>query len=194
MKNAIFWDVALCRSCVNRHFRRTYRLHLQGRKICEQGNSSLQPPAHAGSLHADFSTLKMGAIRSSETSVHTRSTRRHIPEDGILHSHRNENLKSYILFLFLLIWRNMDLWHIMTVAFRNFQVPSNHVCVFTGVNNADSGKYELHSWIAPQAKLRGRLHLVNSVARKWTLSGDSVIRQLFWDVMTLWICNSTLFC
>jgi hypothetical protein len=32
----------------------------------------------------DISTLKMEAIHSSETSVHTRSTRRHIPEDGIL--------------------------------------------------------------------------------------------------------------
>jgi hypothetical protein len=40
MKNAVFWDVASCRSCVNR--------------------------------------------RSSETSVHTRSTRPHIPEDGSL--------------------------------------------------------------------------------------------------------------
>jgi hypothetical protein len=45
---------------------------------------SLQPPAHAGSSLADFSTLKMEAIRSSETSVHKRSTRRRIPEDGIL--------------------------------------------------------------------------------------------------------------
>jgi hypothetical protein len=44
----------------------------------------LQPPGHASSSLADFSTLKMEAIRSSETSVHTRSTRRHIPEDGIL--------------------------------------------------------------------------------------------------------------
>jgi hypothetical protein len=57
---------------------------------------SLQPPAHAGSSLADFSTLKMETIRSSETSVHTRSTRRHIPEDGILHSHRCENLESYL--------------------------------------------------------------------------------------------------
>jgi hypothetical protein len=38
----------------------------------------------------------MQAIRSSETLVHTRSTKRDIPEDGILHSHRRENLKSYI--------------------------------------------------------------------------------------------------
>jgi hypothetical protein len=38
----------------------------------------------------------MEAIRSSETSVQsTTATRRHTPEDGILHSHRRENLKSY---------------------------------------------------------------------------------------------------
>jgi hypothetical protein len=56
---------------------------------------SLQPPAHAGSSLADFYTLKMETIRSSETSVYTISTRRYIPEAGILHSHRRENLKSY---------------------------------------------------------------------------------------------------
>jgi hypothetical protein len=37
------------------------------------------------------------ALSSSETSVFTRATRRVIPEDTILHSHRRENLKSYIL-------------------------------------------------------------------------------------------------
>jgi hypothetical protein len=36
------------------------------------------------------------ALRSSETSVLTRATRRNIPENTILHSHRHENLKSYI--------------------------------------------------------------------------------------------------
>jgi hypothetical protein len=43
-----------------------------------------------------FSTLKMEAICSSETSVETkRTTRRHIPEDYTRHNHRCENLKSY---------------------------------------------------------------------------------------------------
>jgi hypothetical protein len=61
---------------------------------------SLQPPAYAGYSLADFSTLKMELIRSSETSVHIRSARRHIPKNGILHSHRSENLKSYKCVLF----------------------------------------------------------------------------------------------
>jgi hypothetical protein len=41
------------------------------------------------------STLKMEAIRSSETSVNKIPTWRHIPENGILHSHRRKNLKSH---------------------------------------------------------------------------------------------------
>jgi hypothetical protein len=40
-------------------------------------------------------TLMMKAVDASETSVPTRSTRRHIPEDGILSSHPRDNLKSY---------------------------------------------------------------------------------------------------
>jgi hypothetical protein len=57
-------------------------------------------PSHAAKFNVVPSSpilvaMLMGAIRSSETSVLTRATRRNIPEDGIVHSHRRENLKSY---------------------------------------------------------------------------------------------------
>jgi hypothetical protein len=101
-KNLLKRCTWLCRSCVNRHFGGTYCLHLQSRTIREQATSVSRWPqtrAHAGSSFAACSTLKMEAIRSLEMSVHTRYTQCHIPEDGILHSHRCENLKSYIICL-----------------------------------------------------------------------------------------------
>jgi hypothetical protein len=41
-------------------------------------------------------SLMMEALRSSDTSVLTRTTRRNIQEDGIFHSHCRKNLKCYI--------------------------------------------------------------------------------------------------
>jgi hypothetical protein len=73
MKNVVFWDVTL-RPSVRRLL----------------VTASVVPSSPI------LVTLINVAISSSETSVFTRADRRNISEDTILHSHRSENIKSYI--------------------------------------------------------------------------------------------------
>jgi hypothetical protein len=102
MKNVVFWDVTPCGCCKNQLFRGTYRLNNQGEKNqrARKSVSSNYQPKHATANAVPSSlilfTLMIQAIRPSETSVLTRGTWHKIPEDDILHSHRRENLKSYI--------------------------------------------------------------------------------------------------
>jgi hypothetical protein len=70
MKNAVFWEVTPGGCYKNRRTRNKF-------------------------LSRRF--LSPEAIRSSETSVLTRVTLCHIPEDGICHSYRRENLRAYKL-------------------------------------------------------------------------------------------------
>jgi hypothetical protein len=64
-----------------------YRLHHHGDKNRRIANVFPSSPI--------LITLNMEVIRSSETTVLTRATRRNVPEDNVLYSHRRENLKAY---------------------------------------------------------------------------------------------------
>jgi hypothetical protein len=56
-------------------------------------------------VYQRFIALMMEAARTSETLVNFyQTTRRYNPEDSHLHTHRRENLKSYVV-MFLQEWK-----------------------------------------------------------------------------------------
>jgi hypothetical protein len=98
MKNVVVWHLALCGSYESRYFGGKFSLNLQDIKIREGRNilPDTSRLSHQDQLTpfyarefvslADFSTLKMGAISSSEMSVFIRTAQRHIPAHNITRS------------------------------------------------------------------------------------------------------------
>jgi hypothetical protein len=87
--SSVFWDITPYSPMkVNQDFREMYRFHLQGRTLLSTCFTLV-------SCLAYFSTLKMEAKCSSETSVDfKRITRCCTPENKTPHNHRCENFKS----------------------------------------------------------------------------------------------------
>jgi transposase len=131
-------------------------------------------------LLADFSNLKMEVIRSSETSVHTRSTRSQIPEDGILHMKRvvcdvryvrnwiRINMHSYLFNVWIRILQRSDVSHSKDCNYCWQQevppVSLQQSVIFYNIHWTDSGDGQTH------AQLIKHFHniLINEMFFRWT--------------------------
>jgi hypothetical protein len=141
------------------------------------------------------------ALNSSETSVLTRATRRNIPEDGILHSHRRENLKSYIA---LTAWSPKRRRIVSPVRYElGFYIPEDGILRSHHCEN-------LKSYIALTSRSLKRRRNVPLVRyelgfyipgddilhsyRSENLKAYKVIVSLFWAVLRTWknfCCSDT---
>jgi hypothetical protein len=74
----------------------------------------------------------MEALRSSQTSALTRATWRNIPEDGIIHSHHRENLRSYIELTGWALWQRDYVFHVRYEM--GFYIPED------GILHSDRGE------------------------------------------------------
>jgi hypothetical protein len=101
MKNDVSWDVTPCGSCNNLRFGRTNCLHHQVEEDRRARNNVSSPI---------LATMTLKALRSSQTSVPTRATRRNIPEDVIHHSYCRENLTEFSCYLYICDIVESDKW------------------------------------------------------------------------------------
>ena len=89
IKSVVFWDVTQRKLVSHRRFGTMYRLHLQGSRCLKRRT---------------FRPLKMGPIRSPETSVRNQGTLRNIPQDNIIQVNHSVNLRYRIVQLCALIF------------------------------------------------------------------------------------------
>jgi hypothetical protein len=118
MKNAVFWDVTPCRSCVNR------RLEEGNASNFRVDKSASEEPALAGGCRCWF--LARGFFYS-DTSIYRSSIRRHISEDGILQCRSRYLLFSFTIIKYILLWlRKVEIFYYVCMISLTCQYCMKH--------------------------------------------------------------------
>jgi hypothetical protein len=93
MKNVIFLDVTSCGCYKNRRFGVTYRLHHQGGR---NGVLRLLVTANAVPSSLILVSLMMEEIRTSETSIFTKATRRNLGRPHCSHKQQSATVCALV--------------------------------------------------------------------------------------------------
>jgi hypothetical protein len=131
MKNAVFWYVTPCRSCMNWRYGGTYRLHLQGRGIRERGTNvsrwlQTEPPVENNQLYKKIEEGRVGPPKRRFTQdLHSATSQK--TAFFIVTAVKTSNLTElYVLFIspYVIQWRCVN-WR---SYFASSRWKNDHEC------------------------------------------------------------------
>jgi hypothetical protein len=124
----------------------------------------------------------MEAIRSSETSVHIRITRRYIPEDDSFHNYHCENFNSYNMHL---VWEQLHCLRCCGIATVRHASPLRRFLHWLGLTCTQSLQQQLTcEHVSPCS------HFLSH----WTVTQSSMSHTICWCFTSKWVAVVILGC